>query len=225
MPSRGHGLAWGGGYGAVTPRAAPYGSRDPVLDANPIAIGVPMRDRPPVVVDFATTALSGVKVSNVIKRGESLPPRSIVDAQGTPTTDPNEFTNDGAYLPFGGEHGAHKGFGLMLAAELLGRAFSGADSFAEEGRGPALMRHQGVSFWVARIDALGSADAFYRDAGAIVERLIGSRPSHGHDQVAYPGLPEAQAHERADRDGVEIEERVWDEISAAARKVGVDWES
>ena len=218
-------LIFGGGYGAVTPRAVPFGGRDPALDTNPIAIGVPIGERPPVVVDFATSALSGVKVKNAEARGESLPPWSIVDADGKASTDPADFSAGGAYLPFGGEHGAHKGFALMLAAELIGRAFTGADAYAEPGEGPTLMRHQGVTFWLARVDAFGALDAFHDHSETVVAKVLASAPAPGHEEVHYPGRPEARARERAADEGVAIEQRVWDEVAAAAAALSVAWKA
>ena len=222
-------LVWGGGYGAITPRAVPFGGRDAALDTNPLAIGVPLGDRPPLVVDFATTALSGVKVKQAEVRGESLPPWSIVDTDGVPSTDPADFAAGGAYLPFGGEHGAHKGYGLMLAAELLGRALAGADAFAAEGAAPTLMRHQGVTFWLTRADSFGAPSAgagvgaFASHAETIVARVLASAPAPGHERVQYPGLPEAEAREAAKDEGVPVDDRVWDGLVAAGERLGVEW--
>ena len=78
-------LVCAGGFGAIDPQTVPYGGRTRVLHTNPIAMGFPVADAPPMMFDFATTSLSGVKVVNAQLRGETLPPGAIVDAAGNPT--------------------------------------------------------------------------------------------------------------------------------------------
>ena len=53
-----------------------------------------------------------------------------VDKEGNPSTNPDDFFDGGAHLPFGG----HKGYTLMMAAEFLGRIFSGSDEFVDDRR-------------------------------------------------------------------------------------------
>ena len=149
----------------------------------------------------------------------------IVNA--VPSTDPADFTAGGAYLPFGGEHGAHKGYGLMLAAELLGRALTGADTFAADGEAPTLMRHQGVTFWLSRADSFGAessgAGAFASHAETIVARVLASAPAPGYERVQYPGLPEAEAREGAKDGGVSVDDQVWEGLVAAGARLSVEW--
>ena len=132
-------MIWAGGFGEEGPAAVPYGGRVRVLHTNPIAMGFPAGDKPAMMFDYATTAVSGVKVLNASRRDESLPPGCIVDRDGAPSTDPNDFFSGGAAVPFGG----HKGYALMMAAEFLGRIFSGSDAYAEPNRAGPIMRHQG----------------------------------------------------------------------------------
>jgi len=141
-------MVWGGGYGAETPVAVPFGGKERALHTNPLAFGFPLSDGNRMMFDFATTALSGVKVENARRRKESLPPGCIVDKEGNPSTDPEDFISGGGALPFGG----HKGYGLMMAAEYLGRIFTGADEYADPSRGGPIFRRQGVSMIAFKAD-------------------------------------------------------------------------
>jgi uncharacterized oxidoreductase len=85
------GMVWGGGYGEVAPATVPYGGKTRVLHTNPISIGLPAGEESTMMFDWATTALSGVKVDNAHNRGEQLPPNAIVDKDGVPTTNPADF--------------------------------------------------------------------------------------------------------------------------------------
>ena len=209
----------GSGYAVTGARAAAFGGRDRVLDTNPICIGVPAGERPPFVLDFATTHGSGVKVMNAHRRGEPLPPGFIANAAGEPTTDPADFVDGGGTMSaFGG----HKGSGIMLAVELLGRVLTGADGHTSDGEGAYLMGHQGVSFIVMQADALSPMADFRARTDATLDRVSGSRPAVGFDQVLYPGLREAHTRAQCERDGIPIPEDLWQLFVEAAQTVGVD---
>ena len=215
-------LICAGGFAVTGARAAPFGGRDRLLDTNPFCMGFPAGREAPVVIDFATTALSGVKVANAQARGERLPPASIVDSAGRPTTDPDDFFAGGAYLPFGGEAGGHKGFAIMLAVELLGRSFTGADAHAVPDEGVPLMSHQGVTFLLLRADLFQPLSGVLDGNDALLAAIRESAPAAGNDQVLYPGLAEARARAHRTRHGVPIARDIWDRFVAAAAGLGID---
>ena len=211
-------MIWGSGYSVTNARAAPFGGRDRVLDTNPYCVGIPAGGgRPPVIVDFATTHGSAVKVMNAERRGEKLPPGVIVDSEGRPTTDPGDFSDGGALAPFGG----HKGYAIMTVVELMGRVFAGADGHAVEGEGTPMMRHQGVTFLVLRADALGPMEEFITRVDATLDGISGSAPAAGFDEVLYPGQKE-EATRRRWASGIPFAEDVWEMFTQAALKVGVE---
>lgn len=210
------------GFAVTGPRAAPFGGRDRLLDTNPFCMGFPAGGEAPVIIDFATTALSGIKVANAQARGERLPPGSIVDDAGRPTTDPNDFFAGGAYLPFGGETAGHKGYALMLAVELLGRLFTGADEHAVQDEGVPLMRHQGATLLLLRADLFQPLQAVLDGNDALLAAIRRSRPADGNDRVLYPGLAEARTRAHRQRHGIPIARDVWDRFAAAAGSLGVD---
>ena len=136
-----------------------------------------------MMFDWATTALSGVKVDNAYHRGEQLPPNSIVDKDGVPTTNPDDFFAGGAHLPFGG----HKGYTLMMTAEYLGRIFTGSDSYVETGRAGAIMRHQGVSMMAIKADLFQPFADYAERADEMERRVRAVPPAPGFDEVLAPG--------------------------------------
>ena len=70
-------------------------------------------------------------------KGVTLPEGALLDASGKPTTDPAALYTSppGTLLPFG----EHKGFGLMLACELLGAAVVGAPTQSSPERTDAVI--------------------------------------------------------------------------------------
>ena len=211
-------LLWASGYAVEKPVAVPYGGSEPVLSTNPISIGVPAGDEPPMVLDFATTAVAGTKVQVAQRENRQLPPGSIVDKDGKPTTEPADLYSGGAQLPFGG----HKGYALMLADEFLGRLFSGADEFAEAHRGGPYMRHQGATFIVFRADLFRAMADFGRGADELQRQVRAVPPAPGFDRVLVPGDPEGRARAERRQNGIPVPDKAWISLTDLAASLGVE---
>ena len=90
-----------------------WGGSHPVVGTNPIAVGIPAGEQP-FIFDMATGATS---MGNVIAHARANRPLRrgwAVDADGTPTVDPDAALA-GAISPFGDA----KGYGLGLSIQLL----------------------------------------------------------------------------------------------------------
>jgi len=215
-----HGMAamvWGGGYSEVAPAAVPYGGRERALHTNPMAIGFPAGEEAPVVIDFATTATSGVKIVNARNRHETLPPGCIVDKDGNPTTDPNAFFDGGAHVPFGG----HKGYALMLAAELFGQVLTGSEAFAEPPRGGPIFGHSGMTIIALATDLFRPLDAYRRRLHHVEQRLRAIAPAPGFQEVLVPGDLEARTRAERLAHGIPIADDVWQRLLDLAQSLGI----
>ena len=105
---------------------APAGGTRPLFGTNPIAFGWPRRDKPPFIVDMATSAATRGEIQLHQRAGKALPEGWGIDSQGQPTTDAAEVLN-GAMLTFGG----HKGSALAAMVELLAGPLIGDMTSAE----------------------------------------------------------------------------------------------
>ena len=210
-------MVWAGGQGAEKPAAVPYGGRKPLFHTNPIAMGLPTGNQSPVIIDFATSATAGVKVTNAFNRKQQLPPNSVVDKDGNPTTDPQKFKDGGSHLPFGG----HKGYALMLATELLGRTFSGADSGVEQDYSNPLFRRHGATLIVFRADLFQPLSQYSQRADELARQALSIPPAPGFKEVLIPGVPEARTQKIRQRDGIPIADDIWASIVEAASSVGI----
>ena len=211
-------MVWVGGFSQNQPKVMPFGGSRRLLHTNPIALGVPAGDEPPMVADFATSAISGVKVDNAYSRGESLPPGCIVDKEGRPTTDPADFFEGGGHTPFG----QHKGWAIMLAAEFLSRILLGSDSFADAQTSDDVLRHQGDTFLVFRADLFQPYSTFARRADEMQQRVRAVPPAPGFKQVRVPGDPEVETQARREREGIPIAEDIWQRLVETAESLGID---
>jgi LDH2 family malate/lactate/ureidoglycolate dehydrogenase len=177
---------------------APWGGQAAAVGTNPLAIAVPRTDRPPLVVDFATSALTLAAVREAAQRGEPLPAGGALDASGSATTDAAAVHT----LLATGLVGSLTG----LVVELLAGAGSGgrvAADATEPTRGAFLLafdpaRSGGAD--AARIAA--TVDEDWRRAGGHLPARFDALPD---DASGLPGtidLPEASvAWLRAHRTG------------------------
>jgi LDH2 family malate/lactate/ureidoglycolate dehydrogenase len=180
-------------------------------------MGFPAGEEPPMMFDFATTALSGVKINLAQDRGEPLPPGSIVDKDGNPSTDPNDFFAGGGHLPFGG----HKGYAMMMAVEFLGRLFSGADAFGEPDRGGDVLRYQGVTMIALRADLFQPFAEYAKRADDLERRVRAVPPAPGFEEVLVPGDPEFRMRAVRQREGIPVAEDIWQSVTNLAASLGV----
>jgi LDH2 family malate/lactate/ureidoglycolate dehydrogenase len=206
-----------GGFGGRGSRGAPFGGREGLLGTNPLSFGFPGAEGTAMLVDFATTAVAAGKIAVARAKGTPLPEGAILDKDGNPTTNAEDFYSGGVQLPFGG----HKGYALQLVVELLGRVLTGADDFAERNRGGPVYGHAGAL--VVAIDA-----GIFRDRAAYtqgVEETLGKvravPPAPGFDRVMIPGEPESSTRAQRERDGLYVEDATVAAIEKTAAELGI----
>jgi len=193
---------------------APFGGRDRRLGTNPIAFGIPRAaDRPPIVSDFATSVVAEGKLQVARAYGRSVAPGAIVDSEGRPTQDPEEFYSGGALLPAQG----YKGYGLAVAIEALGGALSGM--------GPAMLADygdgNGMFVLALEIEAFASVERFVSQIEQMAQALLDAPTAPGVDEVLLPGQLELRTREQRERDGIPIPAGTWDAIAQLAEELDV----
>jgi len=62
------------------------GSKDPIIGTNPISIGLPRLNQPPLILDMATSAGTFNQIIMAQRQGQSIPTGIAVDTEGQPTT-------------------------------------------------------------------------------------------------------------------------------------------
>ncbi|TAK21497.1 MAG: Ldh family oxidoreductase [Chloroflexota bacterium] len=195
--------------------AAPFGGAERALSTNPISIGFPGGEMPDMLIDFATTVVAEGKVQVARAKGADLPPGCIVDKDGHPSVDPNDFYAGGALLPFGG----HKGYALAMFVEMLCGAMTPGDVYNGAGR------RGGAVVWA--VDALTFRDraSYEHNADHVLRRIKRIRPAEGVDEVLLPGEPEARSARARLAEGVPVADATWSQIIDAGKLFGVDVEA
>jgi uncharacterized oxidoreductase len=201
------------------PMVAPFLGRDARFGTNPVCIGIPgTTQSPPLLLDMATSAVALGKVVVAKQSGTSVPENAVIDAQGQPTTDPARYFGppQGALLPFG----LHKGYGLMLAAEILAGVMSGNGTIQ-----PGTPRLGSIvnNMFSIVIDPAHLTDTAW--ANGELDALIAylkSAPTQDGTPVLVAGEPEAVTRREREAQGIPIPSGTVAELEAAATLVGLN---
>lgn len=209
----------GGGEARASGGVAPYGGARYAFGTNPISFGFPAGSQPPVLSDFATSAVAAGKVKLARAKGEPLPPNCILDGEGKPTTDAEDYFKGGVLMAFGG----HKGYALAVVAELFGQALTGGDKGRNsEGKGSGSYMVAGSVFIVVDTGIFRPREEYAAAADAIIQRVKAIPPAVGFKEVLLPGEPEQRSRVKALREGVSLPEKSWESIREFAGKYKVD---
>jgi uncharacterized oxidoreductase len=201
-------------------RVVPHGGRDGRGTTNPIAIGIPVAEGPPVILDFATAAIAEGKVRVARNKGVEVPAECLLDADGQPTTDPRALYADppGSLLPFGGAVTGHKGGALWLLTDLLAGSLTGGG--CSRSPEPGLAVGSNLLSIVIAPELVAGADML-AEVHRYVEFVKSARPRAPGGEVLVPGEPEQRTRAARLADGIPIDPTTWDQIMAAAERVGL----
>jgi LDH2 family malate/lactate/ureidoglycolate dehydrogenase len=189
-------LCTGGGNRQKWRQVAPHGGARGMLPTNPWCAGIPGGARGPVVMDFATSKIAGGWIYAAQSAGALLPEGCVIDREGHPTREPEDYFNGGAILPAGEQ----KGYALALIAELIGEAMLGPSTTE-------------CHWLLITLDAKGFREpcAMQSAAEELLDELRQCPPAPGFDRVEIPG--EREREYRAQANGIiSIPEETWRQI-------------
>lgn len=196
------------------PGVAPFGSRQRMLGTNPFAWSMPNGNQGDLLTfDVATAAIAEGKLRVARALGKSVDDNMLVDAAGKPTNDPNDFFSGGAILPFGG----HKGNGISILAQMLGRSLAGMDTTGFDGprgaNGPIILAIDPTCFT--------SREEFASEVAAQAALISGSTPAEGFAEVLLPGETERRTECDRRANGIPIPDTTWAELVQLAKSLGI----
>jgi LDH2 family malate/lactate/ureidoglycolate dehydrogenase len=203
---------------ACAPRVTPYGGKTGLHGTNPIAYAVPRGEADPMVFDFST-GYSAAKLKAAADRGEPLPAGRFLNAAGEPSTDLEDLAT-GWILPVAGPIG----FGLGLLVDVLTCAL--ADSpigrqipDVKNTSGP----YHGCFFSLA-IDpgAFSGPAPFSGRVEALLEQVRATEPADPGQPVRSPGQRGWEIRRQRLRDGIPMDEAVWNKLLAELDDRGID---
>lgn len=197
----------------------PHGSREPILGTSPLAFGIPVRSGPPIVLDMSPAVAARGKIRQALRRGQDIPLGYAIDAEGRPTTDPAAAL-EGLLLPVGGP----KGSGLALMMDILGGVISGSEFGGRVGnRHLDFDRPQNVGHLLIamRPDLFISLEQYHDRLDWLIDRIHGSQPAAGFDEVLLPGEVEHREEERRRVTGLPLSSREIRALEEEAGRAGI----
>ncbi|MCK6447461.1 MAG: Ldh family oxidoreductase [Planctomycetes bacterium] len=218
----------------TTKLVAPLWGAERMLGTNPIAIGFPGLEEPPIVIDLATCAAAYGKVEIALRHGTPIPEGWAIDREGRPTREPRAMIDGGAILPLGSERerGGHKGYCLALMVDVLSAVLSGANwgpfapPFALRQEIPARSVGKGIGhfFGALRIDGFIDPLEFKRQIDDVVRTFRATKPAPGTNGPLLPGDPEREAEVVRRREGIPLVGPVVDDLRDIAKHTGIPFD-
>ncbi len=218
----------------ASPRVVPTFGHSAMLGTNPIAVAVPAGKARPFVLDMATSIVAEGKVEVADQLGIPILLGWAVDRDGLLTTDSHRTLRDlksragAALLPLGGEGeslGGHKGYGLALWVEIFSALLSGA-AFATrvyptDLEGKPLPANLGHWFGAWRIDCFRPVPEFKADMDDLQALLKSAPKVQGQKRIYIPGEKEYEAVEQNTREGIPLNDSVWNDLRTLGQELGV----
>jgi hydroxycarboxylate dehydrogenase B len=208
-------------------RVAPFGGMTPFLGTNPWSIGVPAGARPPLIFDAATSSVAEGKVRLALAKGAEAPEGAVLDSTGRHTRDAAQLYAGGTLTLLGGELAGHKGFGLSLAAALVG-GLSMIDDLQPTSAGTMQRQPAGWSqrlsgVFLVGIDpaAFGDALEYQRQVAAVLDAAAAERAQPGVERVMVAGDPERASREVRLREGIPLPPAIWEGLVVIAARFGL----
>ncbi|HEY6690452.1 MAG TPA: Ldh family oxidoreductase [Rubrobacter sp.] len=202
------------------PMVAPPGGRTPTFGSNPFAYAIPAGHHPPVVLDVATTTSAAFKVRLAAQRDRPVPEGMILDREGCPTTDPNEFVQGGLMAPLGSPAAPHKGFGLGLVIDALAGVLTGAAFARHFASEPATGGN--TFFWALDVEAFLPHEEFLEQMEAQIEQVKSGERLAGVDELFVPGeRGHRRYHELSARGTAPLSVATWEALTKACASLSI----
>lgn len=204
------------------PIMAPFGGKERIIGNNPLAYAFPTAKCTPVVVDFSCSVVASGRLILMRKKGEKIPLGWAVDKDGVPTEDPFAgYEGGGSLAPVG----AHKGYGLALAHEMLTALLTNG-KITRQIKSLYEVDESGIqgtchSFMVIDPDCFIGRSEFAQSMDQYIQGIKESGKAKGVTEIYMPGEIEARTEaERLDQ-GIPLSEAIVRELRSLAERLGL----
>ena len=191
----------------------PFGGKDKRLSPSVFCVGIPGDKDEPVIYDITSAATAEGKLFVARNSNQPVPEGMIVTKNGTPTTDPNDFYDGGAILPFG----EHKGSGLNIISDLLSGALSGGGCTAP---GVSVLENTMTSIAID-LSVFPEKETILNEIKRFKNWVKSSTPVDRAKPVIFPGERSRNNRDDRTKNGIPIDEQTFLEICEAGKAVGL----
>ena len=190
----------------TNPNMPPWGGKDSRIGNNPLIIAIP-RAEGHVVLDMSLSQFSFGKIDSYKLKGEKLPFAGGWDDNDVLSNDPEKILTKERGLPIG----YWKGSALSMVLDMLATLLSAGNSTAKISTKET---ETAISQVFLCIDPTKFGDK------ALQEKLLDEVVAYTRDvdpmqegnRVYYPGERSAAVRDRGLKEGIEVDERVWEAV-------------
>ena len=216
----------------ASPLVLPTFSIEPMLGTNPIAIAVPKKYEPPLVLDMATSTVSMGKIELYKRLNKLLPAVWAINEKGEVEFNPEKVINcayklkRGGLLPLGGlaETSGYKGYGLALIIDVLTGVLSGAAYGPYVGE-PNDSKPSNIGHFLAaiNINAFMDINEFKERVNDLISMIKKASKAEGYDRIYIPGEKEWEIEKQRRRNGVPISMEILENLENLAKKFNIEF--
>ena len=201
-----------------SPALPVWGGKSKLMGVSPIACRAPAGNTPPFILNIAPSVAARGKVRKAKRRGEKIPGRWALDADGRPTEDPAKAL-EGVMLPMGGLKGSALSIMIdIFSGVLSGSAFAGHVTNPYDPSKPADVGHFLV---IIKPNLFMSLEKFKERMDYLYQRVVGSDKMVDVDRTYFPGEIEYLTQERRKKEGIPYATAEIDALNEEAKRVGV----
>ena len=194
------------------PNMPPWGGKDSRIGNNPFVVSLP-RKKGHVVLDMALSQFSFGKINDYRLKGEKLPYPGGWDDNNKLSNDPDKILTKERGLPVG----YWKGSALSMVLDMLATVLSAGNSTCK-------ISSKEIETAISQVYICIYPEVF-NDNGLqenLIEEIIGFthdvEPIHPGDQIYYPGERSSQRSAKNRKEGIVVNESIWEEILALTEK-------
>ncbi len=184
------------------PAVVPTRGVEAKLGTNPIAFAAPAVRNEPFLLDMATSTVPIGRLIEAWRNGDSIPVGWALDANGYPVTNPRRAAALRRLTPLG----AHKGYGLATAMQILATLLSGTT--------------ERVGHFFLALDPRQFRDGFPEDVDDLMNDLRTTKPLDSSQPVLVAGDPERAAYAERSNSGIPLSRAVVEDIRAVCHGSG-----
>lgn len=196
---------------------APFGGMEPLFGTNPISFAFPVKDKPIITIDFATSAIARTKLRNMAIDKQQIPIGWALNKEGYMAKTADEGY-EGVLLPAAGV----KGYGLAIIVEVLAAVLTGA-AFTTHVGGLVddFTRPQNVGHFLGAIsiESFLPMNRYYNRIDQFISTIKGVKPMPGVKEVLYPGELEFQNEALRKTKGIPVDDAIWAKIKKCLEEV------
>jgi LDH2 family malate/lactate/ureidoglycolate dehydrogenase len=195
---------------------APWGSKEAFIGTNPFAISIPSKNRKAIILDMSSSVVARGKIRQAQRNKTSIPLDWALDAEGNPTTNPEEALK-GTMLPIAGP----KGSGLAIIIDILTGMLSGSKYGLDvktfhKLEGATVV---GAFCMVMNIDYFLDLEGFTSQIDDYIDSVNRLKKIKNVSEIFLPGERKFLHEEKAMNEGIEIASSTMEKLNDILSKI------